>query len=351
MRICWTLAYLVILMGLHLAMATSSEPITALEQRELENRIVGGTIAKTDRFPYFTSVVSTDQDGYYYLCGGTLIAPDVVMTAAHCLEAEDSSGCEIPIVSVDVFVNSTNVKSSKNRYNRKGIKWIMHPGRDTLTLSNDIALIFLNSPVLDVRPVNINKEASIPVANNPSSLTVVGLGDIAINLQNVTVPAVQLNSLTVKPITMESCKNAYPTADASLIGLSNICTTSGAGVKKDTCSGDGGGPLLMQKGSAAEDIQLGIVSWSNSVYCNNAYPAVFTRVSYFAAWVDGQVCKYSVRKPSTCSTLKPTSQKPNTQKPTTKKPTSKKPTTQKPNTKNPTTVKPTTRKPTIKSVA
>ena len=67
----------------------------------------------------------------------------------------------------------------------------------------------------------------------------------------------------------------------------------------------------MTKSSAAEDVQVGIVSLASG-NCNQDGPDVHTRVSYFAAWVDDQICKYSKSKPSACPSLKPATRKPST---------------------------------------
>ena len=49
---------------------------------DLESRIIGGTNALRSRFPYFVSLTGENISNHY--CGGTLIASDVVLTAAHC---------------------------------------------------------------------------------------------------------------------------------------------------------------------------------------------------------------------------------------------------------------------------
>jgi secreted trypsin-like serine protease len=244
------------------------------------------------------------------------------MTAAHCVEStNDFFGGTSSITGIDVFVNSTTVKYSKYEYYRTGIKWIVHPYRNKLNQKNDIALIFLDAPVIGVQPVKMNKDANIPVSDAPSPLTVIGLGANGTNTTDFffgpyttfTSPD-QLMKGIIDTVPVSQCKKTF---SSFFFGDSNICA-GGDGVKKAACFGDSGGPLLLTKSSAKEDVQIGIVSWGPNG-CTGAYPDVYTRVSYFAKWVEGQICTFSKSKPSTCPIVKPTTRKP-TRKPT-KKPT------------------------------
>ena len=324
MRICITAFCLVLLQGLHLTIGSSSEPITPSQQhRGLENRVIGGTAAKLNRYPYYTYIKFFYEFGNPSWCGASLIAPDVVMTAAHCIEGRDDGffGGSDGIIGVDVFVNSTTVKYSKFEYYRTGIKWVVPSGRDIQMKKDDIALIFLDTPVMGVTPVKLNRNANIPDSVNPPPLTVVGLGVNGVNKTDdfffsssaFTYPD-QLMQATLDPIPVPACKKTY---SSYFVGDHNICTAGVTTEKKGPCYGDSGGPLLMTKSVPTEDVQIGIVSWGDS--CEFLYPEVFTRVSFYTKWIDGQICQFSKNKPSTCPIVKPS---PPTRNPT-KKPTKK----------------------------
>ena len=235
------------------------------------------------------------------MCGGTLVAPDVVMTAAHCIK--DIYGS--PIIGSDVFVNSTTIKYSTHDYYRKGIKWIVHPYYNTMNMKNDIGLIVLDAPVITVQPVKLNRNSNIPVPNVPTPLTVIGLGVNGTNTTSdpffgsstiYTYPD-HLMKLVTDTVPVLSCTKSY---SSFVIGDWNLCA-GGNGVEEAFCYGDSGGPLLQTKNSAKEDVQIGIVSWS-PYGCYGTSPDVYTKVSYYAGWVDSQVCLNSKNKPSTCPT-------------------------------------------------
>lgn len=53
-----------------------------LSEDEPQTRVVGGSSANKERFPYYVALVGPSASSA--ICGGTLIASDVVLTAAHC---------------------------------------------------------------------------------------------------------------------------------------------------------------------------------------------------------------------------------------------------------------------------
>jgi secreted trypsin-like serine protease len=62
-------------------LAISLPSVASQNYTEPNPRIVGGKDANRDRFPYYVALL---RPGFQFTCGGTLIAPDVVLTAAHC---------------------------------------------------------------------------------------------------------------------------------------------------------------------------------------------------------------------------------------------------------------------------
>ena len=145
-------------------------------------RIIDGTAANELRYPYTVSI--SHYPDVPNFCGGTLIAPDVVLSAAHCncaLLFGDSSSC-------DVTVGRNNISSPF--YGEGEVLFfeteIMHPDYDPassdptsgITRDNDFNLIFLNNTISDSTVfanmiyLRLNDDASIPAVG--TGLTVVG---------------------------------------------------------------------------------------------------------------------------------------------------------------------------------
>ena len=295
----FTVIFLASFLGVQLALGSSPKASPASESRNLATRIVGGTKANPTRFPYYTQVkvYSTDnREGWF--CGGTLIARDAVLTAAHCIETGDFYN---NITAVDAWVNSTTTAYSEHEHYRAALKLVVHPLFKPYRNDNDIGLIFLDKPVKGVPLVKLNRNASVPVSSNTPSLEVIGLGATGLNESTWSnIFPKHLMRVSIKSMSMLACKKLFGSVIA---GESKIC--AGGNGLKGVCVGDTGGPLIVRKSSASNDVQVGITSNGRYGYRGECIalgePDIYTRVSYYAKWIDAQRCLYSSKyKPSSC---------------------------------------------------
>jgi len=154
-----------------------------------EPRIVGGTPTGPNVYQFFTRV---DTSGNPY-CGGTLVAPDVVLTAGHCLSD-----------NLSVVVNGYDLYSSDGalQYPREVAYTIRHPDFNPVTYDNDAMLLKLSSPV-DTEFVTLNFDDANPRVGD--DLTVMGLG----NKEEDGAPASSLLAVTVQVVDYDTCKANY----------------------------------------------------------------------------------------------------------------------------------------------
>jgi secreted trypsin-like serine protease len=262
-----------------------------IQRRNLSSRIIGGKIANRKRYPYYTYLDIEFQSGLYSSCGGSLIARDMILTAAHCLGSVDD-----PIVQIYAIVNYTRsigVTGSFTKYEfiREISKLIIHPKFDGVKASNDLALLLLKKPVNGVPLIKLNNVLRLPSVGQ--NLTVIGHGDV--NNQGA-VPD-YLMEVSIKAISQKDCndKNSY---NGVIVQSTMICA---GGRGRDSCFGDSGGPLFIRGRSNDNDVQVGIVSFGNPKACATAnLPGVYTRVSYYRGWIYTVVCKTSHYKPRYC---------------------------------------------------
>ncbi|KAM4695151.1 plasminogen [Discoglossus pictus] len=232
------------------------------KQRKCFGRIVGGCEANPFSWPWQISL-RTSFD--FHFCGGTLIAPEWVLTAAHCLERSSKPSAYKVVLGIHKEKGSESSKQVRDVE-----KLIKEPGKA------DIALLKLKSPVLITDEV---LPACLPPHNyvvpDRSECYVTGWGET----QGTGKEGV------LKEAGFPVIENKICNSPAYLNGkVSNLELCAGnihGGV--DSCQGDSGGPLSCFDGE--KYIIQGVTSWG--LGCAQAMkPGVYARVSMFIPWIE-----------------------------------------------------------------
>jgi len=250
----------------------------------------GGPLPYMVRLGYSDFPFSVPFDLSKPNCGGTLITSTAVLTAAHCFY--DPDGWD-PLDQVLVNLYDLNDPAGVVAINIQdpsegGKDIVIHPDYNDDTLENDIALMFL--PIGQLADyAQINDDPHEPVVHDP--LRVMGWGKTAYGNSNRSDVLLET---TLNYIPNEECQEIYTDFTAQYgyeITDGMMCA-----YKKFTgaCNGDSGGPLFhIDKDGEIGDYptQVGIVSWgADRCATDPRYPQVFTRVSYYAAWIKDTVC-------------------------------------------------------------
>ncbi len=253
----------------------------------IKPRIMGGEAAPANSYPFMASISvrnSNPRDGHF--CGGSFIAADWVLTAAHCVKLEQAQ-------NIQVYGGSNELSGGGRIYPVQRV--IVHEGYDTITQENDVALLQLTqrAAAATVRPLPADDGQ---LAGAGRSATAIGWGYTAEggNVQNT------LRRVGVQIVSNDAC-NA-PTAYAGGIKSGMLCAGFRAG-GKDSCQGDSGGPLVVSNGNGGF-FQAGVVSWGEGCGTPNKY-GVYTRVSSYQPWIaeqmSGRSATRSARPPVTRS--------------------------------------------------
>lgn len=254
-------------------------------------RIVGGHAADEDHYSFAVSLVKKGD----HRCGGTLISPDTVVSAAHCFYGEG-------VLDVVVGRHDIHDKDEKEGWQIRVKKTVVHPGYDDESDDDDVMIMFLGSPVDE----DYVKFASVTenYVGAGVNVTAVGWGQMGgYHDDEVSGSADELQEIDLYTITNEECNRARGTISGSRdsyhFEIYNSMMCSASDERKDTCQGDSGGPLVTKKGSGdEEEFELvGIVSWGNEC-AHDDFPGVYSRVSYLYPWIRKQVCKRSLFPPS-----------------------------------------------------
>ena len=234
----------------------------------IEPRIVGGEPAAPGDFPWAASLAFTDQNGMLRsYCGGSLITPEWVLTAAH---------CEVQ-VGEKVILGRLNLTETDGKVHTI-VEVINHDAYNSSTHDSDIALVKLDSSSEQPPIPLIQENSGLTAPANP--FTVVGWG----RLLEGGISSNMLMEVTVPIHSNSSCEADY--ADLGWPITNNMLCAAAEG--KDSCQGDSGGPGFVIDGTQNMDRLAGVVSFGRGC-AREGRPGVYTRVSRFLNWINDHI--------------------------------------------------------------
>ncbi|MEU6925398.1 MULTISPECIES: serine protease [unclassified Streptomyces] len=258
-----------------LVAATALIPLGSSAQAAEGGIVIGGQPAHVKDSPWVVALSSRDRFGEAragQFCGGVVVAPKKVLTAAHCLSRE--------ALGVDVAgVRDLRVITGRDALLGTGGQEIpvretwTNPGFNPATNAGDLAVLTL----ADALPA----KSAIPMAESgdaayaPGTEAVVyGWGDTTGNSDYAS----SLRSAKVSVLSDTACAQAYPGGRNGMYDASTMLCAGELLGGYDACQGDSGGPLV------ARGRLIGLVSWGNG--CAQAgSPGVYTRISAAIGWM------------------------------------------------------------------
>ena len=160
------------------------------DEREL---IVGGTDAEAGRFPWFVALVNGENET---ICGGTMIAPNVVLTAAHCSAAgvksamvgkhyydrnDQSDNYEWIDIQSPYDMGATADFMQRNKHAIVDNVGFIHPYHSYRERTYDVMLLKLVRPTSTRNFIKVNFDADVPSRGTGNEITVIGMGRIDID--------------------------------------------------------------------------------------------------------------------------------------------------------------------------
>ncbi|XP_011053684.1 PREDICTED: serine proteinase stubble-like isoform X2 [Acromyrmex echinatior] len=243
-----------------------------------EPKIVGGERSSFGKWPWQISLRQWRSQTYLHKCGAALLNENWAITAAHCVESVPPSELLLRIGEHDL----ANEDEPYGYQERRVQIVASHPQFDARTFEYDLALLRFYDPLLPFQP-NV-----LPICLPDDDETYVGRtayvtgwgrlydeGPLPSVLQEVAVPVIN-NTV---------CEAMYKNAGyIEHIPHIFIC----AGWRNggfDSCEGDSGGPMVIQRARDKRWILAGIISWGIGCAAPNQ-PGVYTRISEFRDWIN-----------------------------------------------------------------
>jgi secreted trypsin-like serine protease len=245
-------ALLPLLLAACVAPGPDADPVS-----EAASPIIGGTLDTADPAVVLLYSYPSDESSLY-TCTAAVIAPTVLLTAAHCVDDENHPGFIYGVFAEPDASSYGDIKALKPHL--LSVKSVhAHPDYDTAPpFHADIAVVILDQPI-SAAPLPINRTApSSSLVGGPARM--VGYGQVVVGQYNVT-------------------KHEAPTVVASIGPVDTIIV--GDSVRR-SCIGDSGGPALVTIGGV--ETIVGVDSYTETSGCKE--PANYRRTDVFTSFID-----------------------------------------------------------------
>jgi uncharacterized protein (TIGR03382 family) len=224
--------------------------------------VIGGAVAPAGKWPDCAAIMFSGQQE----CTGTLIAPNVVITAGHCVIGGPAPD--------HVLVGAPNLTRPQDGETLAVMKAIEYPSSQT---SIDVGILLLSQSSTKVTPRTIGSGWERFDIKNASSVQIVGWG--ATDKQAMMYPDDQMEATTT--ITDFNCTTSSgcntPAKPDGEMGV------GGMGI--DTCPGDSGGPVYLTSGDTTYVIGVTSRSYDNATYaCSEG--GIYERPDKIVDWID-----------------------------------------------------------------
>mmetsp|Transcript_10710 Transcript_10710/g.21321 ORF Transcript_10710/g.21321 Transcript_10710/m.21321 type:complete len:322 (-) Transcript_10710:93-1058(-) len=220
-------------------------------------RIIGGTLPERRKYKYVAQFSSGPA------CGGMLIAPNIILTAAHCKGGFKSA-----------YLGFYDYNSPYGREEIMIEDEIIHPDFNKDTFYADYMIVVLEKNSI-YKPVCITNRQFL---SQRDWIVTLGFGFLSPggSLAN------KMHKVSVQYINNQECAGKYSKHNKQI--SNNMLCADSSNIGRDACQGDSGGPII--KATNRGHVAVGVVSWG--IGCAQL-PGVYSRISEAYYWINSLV--------------------------------------------------------------
>ncbi|XP_064471949.1 proclotting enzyme-like isoform X2 [Ornithodoros turicata] len=253
------------------------------EKGSSKYRIVGGVESEVGAWPWMALLYLPLSKGNAPepACGGALITPRHVLTAAHCLRDEERKTRDPTVMKVRLGEHDLETNTESEHADLEVSQVLVHEGYDENLMKHDLGLLVLAQDAPLGRGINLvclPKDEDQWAELSGKTAVIAGWGaqsdkgKMSSTLQEVMLPI----------LSQTKCEEA-------LEGLVSVDKTvlCASALGKDSCKGDSGGPMVVPDEKSRFTV-VGVTAFG--VHCGDAdFPGVYTRVTEHMDWINENI--------------------------------------------------------------